>query len=197
MSGAAATTEAGRSIGSAQPYPWPYHGNFYGKGCALVACLDPTWRIAGPDNALRDGRLVRLAQALGGAGALVVVVTATPAHGRVDGAVRERTRRPIAGDRELQAGATSAFHDSVLDATLRAAGRSDLVIAGWGLEGPVHSTLRAANDRGYECLLVEDACTASDPDLAHAACEMVRFSGGIFGAFADTDSVVAWLADAR
>jgi nicotinamidase-related amidase len=96
-------------------------------------------------------------------------------------------------DMTISAGATSAFHASPLDDLLRSQGRSDLILAGWGLEGPVHSTLRSANDRGYECLLVADASTALDPELVFASCEMVRFSGGIFGAFADTADVVAAL----
>jgi nicotinamidase-related amidase len=54
--------------------------------------------------------------------------------------------------------------------------------------------MRAANDRGYECLLVADACTSLAPELAFNACEMVRFSGGIFGAFADTADVIGTLA---
>ena len=51
-------------------------------------------------------------------------------------------------DVTIMAGATNAFYASRLDDVLRQAGCEDLVVAGWGLEGPVHSTLRAANDRG-------------------------------------------------
>jgi biuret amidohydrolase len=94
---------------------------------------------------------------------------------------------------EVEAAGTSAFHGSPLDALLHAGGHTDLLIAGWGLEGPVHSTMRAANDRGYECLLVPDACTSLAPELAFSACEMVRFSGGIFGAFADGADVIETL----
>jgi nicotinamidase-related amidase len=93
-------------------------------------------------------------------------------------------------DASIEAGATNGFYSSRLDDVLRAQGCSDIVVAGWGLEGPVHSTLRAGNDRGYECLLVADASTPLDPDLIFGSCEMVRFSGGIFGAFADTADVV-------
>jgi len=96
-------------------------------------------------------------------------------------------------DATLEAGATNGFYSSRLDDVLRANGRTDIIVAGWGLEGPVHSTLRSGNDRGYECLLVADASTPLDPDLVFGSCEMVRFSGGIFGAFADTADVVAAL----
>jgi len=76
---------------------------------------------------------------------------------------------------------------------LRAAGATHLLVAGHGLEGPVHSTLRSANDRGYECLLVIDACSPLDPGLAGAARSMVEMSGGIFGAVGTTADVLAAL----
>ena len=46
----------------------------------------------------------------------------------------------------------------------------------------MHSTLRSANDQGYECLLLTDACAPLDPDTTSAALSMVTMSGGIFGA---------------
>ena len=64
----------------------------------------------------------------------------------------------------------------------RAAGRDHLLLAGFGLEAPVHSTLRSANDRGYECLLLLDACAPLDPSLTPASRSMIEMSGGIFGA---------------
>ena len=78
--------------------------------------------------------------------------------------------------------ASNGFHETPLDGLLRAAGRTDLLLAGEALEDAVHSTLRAANDRGYECLLVLDACAPLDAESAAAAASMVEMSGGIFGA---------------
>ena len=103
------------------------------------------------------------------------------------------TALPIRCDHLVATGATDAFLDSPLDGILRSTGHSDLLLAGWGLEGPIHSTLRAANDRGYECLLVADSCTSVDPASAPSALDMVRHSGGIFGAFANTADVLAAL----
>jgi nicotinamidase-related amidase len=97
----------------------------------------------------------------------------------------------------LEAAGSSAFYESRLDDVLRRADRVDLLVAGWGLEGPVHSTLRAANDRGYECLLVADASTAIGDELVEASCSMVRFSGGIFGAYASTDEVLELFREHR
>jgi nicotinamidase-related amidase len=195
----ALTVTAGRGVASAQPYSWPYHGAFDAQQCALVACLDGRWRLPGPASDASDARLRELAEALREQGGVVVAVTAMPPRARTGLAETSATTMKLDGleaDVEVAAGATNGFYASPLEDVLQAAQRRDLLIAGWGLEGPVHSTMRAANDRGYECLLVTDACSSLQADLAFAACEMVRFSGGIFGAFADTASVVQCLADA-
>jgi nicotinamidase-related amidase len=97
------------------------------------------------------------------------------------------------GARRVDAAGIDGFHGSGLDATLRAAGATHLLLAGHGLEAPVHSTLRSANDRGYECLLVLDASSPLRPDLVPAARSMVEMSGGIFGAVGTTRDVLAAL----
>lgn len=208
MSGESSVVSAGRTVMSAQPYPWPYHGAFEASRCALLACLDPSWRSPRQESAASDARLRLLSERLRAAGALIVAIRTLPRRsggpggpgglgGRGDAGhhagghdAQGTGERGVDADVEITAGASSAFYGSPLDLRLRATGRSDLIVAGWGLEGPVHSTLRDANDRGYECLLVPDACTPIDPELTFAACETVRFSGGIFGAFADTSSVL-------
>ena len=201
--------DSGQTL-SAQPYLWPYHGCLDPARTALVACVDRKWRAPVPDSDESDSRLGQIARAVRASGGFVVALTATtgPPVGRRPrsalplrrtGTPRRSARRPhcqarVGGpgtDVAVEAAATNGFYSSRLDDVLRANGRTDIILAGWGLEGPVHSTLRAANDRGYECLLVADASTPLDPDLVSGSCEMVRFSGGIFGAFAGTADVVA------
>jgi nicotinamidase-related amidase len=187
----------GRAVTSAQPYAWPYHGLLAPSRCVLVACVDPAWRMDGPQSDASDALLRLLAAALQEAGGLVVAAGSMPMRRPVGvGATQLRSAWPnhLSADLEIAAAGTSGFYGSGLDALLRRGDFRDLMIAGWGLEGPVHSTMRAANDRGYECLLVPDACTSLAPELAFNACEMVRFSGGIFGAFADTADVIRTLA---
>jgi nicotinamidase-related amidase len=185
----------GGALASATPYPWPFHGSFEPSLMALVACLDPRWRIARPESETSDERLTNLADGLRACGAMVIAVVKLPER-RPSGdryagsSTRLLDPGAIGADFVLTAGASSAFFSSPLDKVLRSYGRTDLILAGWGLEGPVHSTMRAANDRGYECLLVPDASSPLDLDLEKASCEMVRFSGGIFGAYANTSDVL-------
>jgi len=87
------------------------------------------------------------------------------------------------------------FSASPLAVGLRALGTVNLVIAGFGLEGPVHSTLRTASDRGWECLLVADACAPFEPDLAPGALGMVEMSGGLFGVTTTAQGLLSALAD--
>lgn len=93
----------------------------------------------------------------------------------------------------LHAGGIDAFYASSLEHVLRHRGVDCLLLAGYGLETTVHSTLRRANDMGMECLVVVDACAPVDPSLVPSAVSMVEMSGGIFGAVGTTTAVLAFL----
>ncbi|WP_197513242.1 cysteine hydrolase family protein [Acidihalobacter aeolianus] len=100
---------------------------------------------------------------------------------------------PLPGETVIDKPGYSAFHATDLDRHLAAAGIHRLVIAGVTTDVCVHSTLRAAVDLGYRCTTVADACAAADPALHTAALAMIRGEGGVFGAVADTDTVLrAW-----
>jgi nicotinamidase-related amidase len=58
----------------------------------------------------------------------------------------------------------------------------------------VHCTLREANDRNYQCLVVEDACASADPYAHDAAIYMVTVEDGVFGVVAKTLDVVVALS---
>jgi nicotinamidase-related amidase len=168
-----------QSVASATPYPWPWHGAADGSRLALLVFRDERWRTNGDAGESVDVLLVELAEAVHRCGGVVVVIGATPP--------------PFPTDATVSAPALGAFYGTPLDHVLRRGGRTDLLLAGWGLEGPVHSTMREANDRGYECLLVPDACLAVEAGLVEAACSMVMHSGGIFGAYAPARDVIAAL----
>jgi nicotinamidase-related amidase len=168
----------------AVPYPWPYHGHLCPERLALVACLDEQWRPAGTERSELDPRLGELVGTVRRAGGIVVGLV-PPTHGPSGG------EPALDCDQVVVASAVDGFFGTPLDGLLRSAGRTDLILCGWGLEGPIHSTLRSANDRGYECLLLTDGSIPVDPELAPHAIDSVRHSGGIFGAYAPISSVLA------
>ena len=83
-----------------------------------------------------------------------------------------------------------AFHATGLGELLRSRGVTHLLLAGVTTEVCVQTTMREANDRGYECLLLADCCGATDHGNHLAAIKMVKMQGGVFGAVADSKKVV-------
>ena len=90
--------------------------------------------------------------------------------------------------------ANGAFTYTDLEQVLRAQGIKHLLFTGCTTDVCVHSTLREANDRAFECLLIEDACASGDAYAHAAAVYMVTVEDGIFGAVADAQAVIACLS---
>ena len=86
-----------------------------------------------------------------------------------------------------------AFANTDFELLLRVKGVVNLILCGVTTDVCVHTTIREANDRGFECLLVEDCCAASKESLHRAAVEMVRTEGGIFGATSKVRDVLETL----
>jgi biuret amidohydrolase len=74
-----------------------------------------------------------------------------------------------------------AFWATPLDEMLRGRGITHLILAGVTTEVCVQTTMREANDRGYECLLIEDATESYFPEFKRATLEMVRAQGALVG----------------
>ncbi len=87
-----------------------------------------------------------------------------------------------------------AFYRTKLDRILRSHKITHLIFTGVTTEVCVQSTMREANDRGYECLLVEDATASYFPAFKKATLEMIRAQGGIVGWTATLEAVLAGLA---
>jgi biuret amidohydrolase len=97
------------------------------------------------------------------------------------------------GDVIIDKTANGAFTYTELEPVLRTQGITQLLFAGCTTDVCVHSTLREANDRGFQCLLIEDACASGDAYAHAAAVHMVTVEGGIFGAVATAAAVIAAL----
>ncbi len=100
---------------------------------------------------------------------------------------------PIDGELIIDKPGKGAFYGTDLDLLLRTRGITRLVFTGITTDVCVHSTMRDANDRGYECLLLADCTGATDPGNHEAALKMVTMQGGVFGAVASSQSLLAAL----
>ena len=98
--------------------------------------------------------------------------------------------QPEPSDTVLRKPGKGAFHATGLDALLHAKGITHLLIGGVTTEVCVQTTMREANDRGFECLLLEDCCGATDHGNHLAAIKMVKMQGGVFGAVADSTTLI-------
>ena len=88
---------------------------------------------------------------------------------------------PIAGEPVIVKPGKGAFWATPLDEMLRGRGVTHLILAGVTTEVCVQTTMREANDRGYECLLIEDATESYFPEFKRATLEMVRAQGALVG----------------
>ena len=101
---------------------------------------------------------------------------------------------PTPGEAVIVKPGKGAFFATKLDEMLRAQGITHLILAGVTTEVCVQTTMREANDRGYECLLVEDATESYFPEFKQATLAMIHAQGGIVGWTAPFDAVRAALA---
>jgi nicotinamidase-related amidase len=92
--------------------------------------------------------------------------------------------------------ANGAFYQTDLELILRAQEISHLILAGCTTDVCVHSTLREAVDRKFQCLLVEDATASCDAYAHEAAIHMVTVEDGIFGVVASREAVLRGLGEA-
>ena len=179
----------GSHVAGSTPYAWPWDGQLDPARTALVV-LGPARGLSVVGTAAGDRLRSLVDVVLGAGGAVVQVVTAPPPAAVGPGLGAPLAAMGTPATPVLAARGTDGFYESGLETHLREAGLDRLLLAGAGLETCVHSTMRSANDRGLECLLVLDACVAYDPDLVGSARSQVEMSGGIFGAVGSTSDVL-------
>jgi len=97
---------------------------------------------------------------------------------------------PVPGEIVIDKPGKGAFYATPLANELTRRGITHLVLSGVTTEVCVQTTMREANDRGYECLLIEDATDSYFPSFKQAALEMVRAQGGIVGWTATSEALL-------
>lgn len=100
---------------------------------------------------------------------------------------------PVEGEVIIDKPGKGSFYATDLDLILSQKGIQNIILTGITTDVCVHTTMRDANDRGYECLLLSDCTGATNYDNYLAALSMIKMQGGVFGAVATSHDLLAEL----
>jgi nicotinamidase-related amidase len=98
---------------------------------------------------------------------------------------------PLPGEPVIDKPGKGAFYATDLEQILRRNGIRNILFAGVTTDCCVHTTMRDANDRGFECLLMEDCCAATDKANHDAIVRFTTMGHGVFGTVAPSSNVLS------
>lgn len=119
-----------------------------------------------------------------------ILIRGEPGHGIIP------ELAPISGETVIDKPGKGAFYRTELGDVLQEQRIENLLVCGVTTEVCVHTTVREANDRGYRCVVISDACASYFPEFHRVALAMVSAQGGIFGWVSDSSTLLNSLATA-
>ncbi|RYY01933.1 MAG: cysteine hydrolase [Gammaproteobacteria bacterium] len=177
----------------------------------LRSCIEPCQRLLAAARAAdmmvihtREGHLPDLSDAppakiergkpslrIGNTGPMGrILVRGEPGHGIIP------ELAPIKGELVIDKPGKGAFYHTDLQEQLQARGIENLLVCGVTTEVCVHTTVREANDRGYRCVVISDACGSYFPEFHEMGLRVITAQGGIFGWVATSGAVIASIKNA-
>jgi biuret amidohydrolase len=100
---------------------------------------------------------------------------------------------PLAGEPIIDKPGKGSFYGTDLEMILHTRGIKNIALSGITTDVCVHTTMREANDRGFECVILEDCCGATDRSNHDHAIKMVKMQGGVFGSVSNSKDFIEGL----